>query len=319
MELIHGIHNLRPRHRGAVATIGNFDGVHRGHQAMLEQLRSRAGRLGGASTLITFEPHPLEYIRPEAAPARLTGPRDKLLALQEQGVERVLWLRFNRKLATMPAAEFIRQVLLDGLAVRYLLVGDDFRFGAQRSGDYALLAAAAKEHDFELERMQTVAASGERISSTRVRATLAAGDLATAAQLLGRPYSISGRVRRGEALGRTLGFPTANIGFNGRQPPMTGVFAVQVHGLGPVRHGSASLGYRPTVDGRHPLLEVYLLDFQGDLYGRHLRVEFLQRLREEQRFDSLAALRAQIARDAEQTRAFFAARAPGGLADGTDT
>ncbi len=306
MELIRGLHNLRPRHRGAIATIGNFDGVHKGHQAMLQRLHAQAERLGGAVTVVTFEPQPLELFRPEAAPARLTSLRDKVLLLRTHEVERVLCLRFNAALAAMEPQTFIERVLLDGLGVRYLLVGDDFRFGAQRRGDYAMLEAAAKQHGFELERMGTVAAGGERISSTRVRTELAAGNLDAAAALLGRRYAISGRVIRGKALGRTLGYPTANIGFHGLVPAMTGIFAVRVHGLDRVYHGAASLGYRPTVNGRRPLLEVYLLDFSGDLYGRHLTVEFLQRLRDEERFESLEALKAQMAIDIERTRAVFA-------------
>jgi riboflavin kinase / FMN adenylyltransferase len=307
MELIRGIHNLRPQHRGAVATIGNFDGVHRGHQAMLARLRTHAQRVGGPVTLITFEPYPLEYFRPEAAPLRLTRLRDKLPVLQDCGVERVLCLRFDSQLAGMEPEDFIRRVLLEGLGVRYLLVGDDFRFGAKRRGDAAMLAAAAAEHGFELEQMGTIAEHGDRISSTRVRDALAAGELEVAALLLGRRYSLSGRVIRGKALGRTLGFPTANIGFQGRQPPMTGVFAARVHGLERDYEAAASLGCRPTVNGRRPLLEAYLLDYEGELYGRHIRVEFLKRLRAEEKFDSLDALKAQIAVDIAQTRAFFAA------------
>ncbi|RFA30354.1 riboflavin biosynthesis protein RibF [Alkalilimnicola ehrlichii] len=306
MELIRGLHNLRPRHRGAVATIGNFDGVHRGHQAMLAQLQAQAACLGGVNTLITFEPHPLEFFRPDIAPSRLTSLRDKLDALQEHGVERVLCLRFDGALASIPAEQFVQRILIDGLGVRYLLVGDDFRFGAGRRGDFSLLAQAAKQHDFELEQMGTVAASGQRISSTRVREALAAGELELAGDLLGRPYCMSGRVIRGQALGRNLGYPTANIGFGGRHPPMTGIFAVRVHGLDKVYNGAASLGYRPTVNGKQPLLEVYLLDFEGDLYGRHLRVEFCARLREEERFESLEALTQQIAADTEQVRRYFA-------------
>lgn len=307
MELIRGLHNLRPRAEGAIVTIGNFDGVHRGHQAMLERLHAHAARLGGAITVITFEPHPLEFFRPEQAPTRLTPLRDKLALLSAYGVERVVCLRFNQALANMPAEAFVEQVLQRGLNTRYLLVGDDFRFGAQRRGDYALLAEAGRRDGFEVERMHTVAEAGDRISSTRIREALARKDLDTAKELLGRPYQICGRVRRGRALGQQLGVPTANIGFDAKQrPPMTGIFAARVHGLERPYIGAASLGYRPTVDGREPLLEVHLLDFQGNLYGRHIGVEFVRHLRDEERFDSLAELKAQMALDIERTRAVFA-------------
>lgn len=312
MELIRGWHNLRPQHRGCVVTIGNFDGVHRGHQAVLERLRLAAAEHRLPATLISFEPHPLEFLRPQLAPPRLTGLRDKLMALRQQGIERVLCLRFGHRLAQMPAETFVRELLLDALGVRFLLVGDDFRFGCDRRGDFDMLQAAGKVADFAVERMPTVVVDGARASSTRIRQALAENDLAAAARLLGRPYSICGRVRRGDAIGRTLGFPTANIAFPRARPPLAGIFVVNVRGLGAPRPGVASLGTRPTVNGKRLLLEVHLLDYQGDLYGRHLEVEFLHWLRGEERFDSLEAMQAQIARDAEAARAFFDALPTGG-------
>lgn len=319
MELIRGWHNLRPRHRGCVATIGNFDGVHLGHQAVLRRLATVAAERALASTLITFEPHPLEFLRPEAAPPRLTGLRDKLAALGAAQLERVLCLRFGPGLARQSAEGFIDELLIRRLGVRFLLVGDDFRFGRERRGDFEMLRVAGERYGFDVERMPTVAVDEERVSSTRIRRALEAGELDQAARLLGRRYRICGRVVRGDAIGRTLGFPTANLAFPKVRPPLAGIFVVNVRGLGQPRPAVASLGTRPTVGGRRLLLEVHLLDFQGDLYGRHLEVEFLKRLREERRFDSLAAMQAQIARDAEAARDYFAAVSSGASTNGIAT
>lgn len=307
MELIRGWHNLRTRHRGCVATIGNFDGVHRGHQAVLARLAEEARRYRLPATVITFEPQPLEYLRPQAAPARLTELRSKLQALQDHGVDRVLCLRFGQQLAETPAETFIDELLVERLGVRFLMVGDDFRFGHGRRGDYAMLQAAGEWQGFAVERMPTVLDGGVRVSSTGIRQALAAGELAQAARLLGRPYRICGRVVRGQALGRQLGYPTANIAFHRPPPPLEGIFVVRVGGLDRPRSGVASIGTRPTVNGTRTLLEVYLFDFSGNLYGRHLDVEFLQRLRSEQRFDSLEALRAQMDLDAAAARDYFSA------------
>lgn len=305
MELVRGGHNLRPRHRPCVATIGNFDGVHRGHQAVLGALREAAGRHRLPATVITFEPHPREYFTPDRAPGRITRLRDKLRLLAACGVERTVCLTFDRRLAAQSAEGFIRELLHGALGVRYLMVGDDFRFGQGRRGDFAMLADAAAACGYELARMPTVSQGGERVSSTRVRAALEAGALELAAGLLGRRYRVSGRVARGEALGRELGWPTANLRFGRRPPPLRGIYTVTVHGLGAPRPGVASLGTRPTVNGRETLLETHLLDFAGDLYGRHIAVEFLAHQREEARFDDLEALREQIARDAEVARDWF--------------
>lgn len=307
MELIRGWHNLRSQHRGCVATIGNFDGVHRGHQAVLARLRQEAQARGLPSTVIVFEPQPLEYFRPEAAPARLTALRSKLQALAAAGVDRVLCLRFGRQLAQMPAETFINELLVARLGVRFLMVGDDFRFGYGRHGDFALLQTIGASHGFTTKHMPTVMEDEDRISSTRVREALSRGDLVAAEHLLGRKYSICGRIVHGQALGRNLGYPTANIAFR-QPPPLQGIFVVQVRGLTEQPWpGVASLGTRPTVNGESTLLEVHLFDFSGDLYGRHLDVEFLQRLRGEERFDSLDALRVQMDKDATAARAFFSA------------
>ncbi len=315
MELIRGHYNLRARHRGCVATIGNFDGVHLGHQAVLGQLSEKAAELCLPSVVVTFEPHPQEYFGREQAPPRLTRFREKIQTLRRYAVDRVLVLRFNRRLAQMSAEDFIHQVLVEGLGIRYLVVGDDFRFGYRRQGDIEMLRAAGGQHGFQVINMHTFEIDGARVSSTRIREALRAGALGTAEKLLGRCYRISGRVVRGEQRGRTLGFPTANIHVHGPLAgrrcvaatlPLQGVYAVDVFGLEtePLR-GVANIGFRPTVDGRRCLLEVHVLDFNGDIYGRHLQVEFLKKLRDERRFESLGALQAQIRRDVDLARAFF--------------
>ena len=310
MELIRGQHNLRPRHRGCVATIGNFDGVHLGHQAILAQLAGQAGRLRLPRLVITFEPQPQEFFAgPKAPPARLMRLREKLLALDGLGIERVLCLEFDHRLAAMPAERFIEDLLIERLGIRYLVIGDDFRFGHRRAGDFAMLVQAGQRHGFAVADNHSYSVGGERVSSTRVRQALAQGDLDLAARLLGRPYDMCGRVAHGDRRGRTIGFPTANIHLHRRVTPVYGVYAVLLSGpdlqLWP---GIANVGCRPTVEGERERLEVHLLDFQGDLYGRHAKVDFLHYLRPEQRFASLAALQAQIQQDEQTARAWFAAR-----------
>lgn len=291
---------LRPN----AVTIGNFDGVHLGHQAMLARLTARATAVGALPTVLTFEPHPREVFTPAAAPTRLTSLREKLEILQGLGVAHVHVCRFNRVFAAMSAEEFVQRILVEGLKARYVLVGDDFRFGARRSGDFQLLAELGDRYGYQAEALHTVEAAGQRASSTAVREALDAGDMALAAQLLGRPYSISGRVVGGDRLGRQIGYPTANIQLKHNRPPMTGVFAVRVQGLErPDWPGVASLGTRPTVHANgKPTLEVHLFDFDRSIYRAHLRVEFLHKLRDEARFSSLEALVAQIDRDATQAR-----------------
>jgi riboflavin kinase/FMN adenylyltransferase len=310
MELIRGIHNLRAHHRGCVATIGNFDGVHLGHQAVLGQLAEKAAELCLPTTVITFEPQPQEYFSLGEIPPRLTRFREKLKALQRYSVNRVLCLPFNRGLAEMEAEAFIQRVLVEGLGIRYLVVGDDFCFGKGRRGDFAMLQQAGAEHGFEVVNMRTFEIDGGRVSSTRIREALQAGNLSRAEQLLGRPYRMCGRVAHGDKLGRTIGFPTANIFLHRKKTPVDGVFAVEMFGIeGEPVAGVANVGSRPTVDGTRSLLEVHLFDFSADIYGRHVHVDFLQRIREERRFASFEALKAQILRDAEQAREFFASRA----------
>ncbi len=309
MRLIRGLHNLRPKDRGCVATIGNFDGVHLGHRAVFQRLLARGRTLGLPATVITFEPQPMEFFAPDRAPARLTRLREKLKALVDCGIERVMLLEFGPRLAALKAPAFVQRLLLDGLGVRYLLVGDDFRFGHGRTGDYALLrtmGTTAAGQGFEVEDLHTITHAEERISSTRIRDALGRGDLEQARHLLGRPYRMQGRVGHGDRRGRTIGFPTANIDLHRRVSPVHGVFAVQVHGLGPVpKPGVANIGTRPTVGGQTCRLEVHLFDFDQAIYGRHLEVEFRLKLREEQRFSSFDELRQQIARDAATARDFL--------------
>lgn len=311
MRLIRGLHNLRPSDRGCVATIGNFDGVHLGHRAVFRRLLEEGRARGLPATVIIFEPQPMEYFAPERAPARLTRLREKLAAIGDDGIEQVMLLEFGPRLADMDARVFVRSLLVDGLGVRFLLVGDDFRFGRQRSGDFALLCRMGQElaaagDGFEVADLHTIRHGDVRISSTRVRETLARGELDQAALLLGRPYRIGGRVAHGDKRGRSIGFPTANINLHRRVTPLRGVYAVQVAGVGPAPWpGVANIGRRPTVGGTDERLEVHLLDFDGDLYGRHLQVEFRLRLRDEQRFESFAALKEQIARDAQAARVFL--------------
>ena len=308
MRLIRGLHNIRAECRGGVATIGNFDGLHRGHRAIVEQVRARVREHGGPATVISFEPHPREFFAPAAAPGRLTPLRDKAITLCAIGCEQLLCLPFNRRLAAMEPEAFIRSVLVDGLGVRHLVVGDDFRFGCERRGDFALLAAAGAEHGFTVEDTPTIDDGGRRVSSTRVREALAEGNLARAGELLGRPYALSGRVINGDRIGRDLGFPTANIPLR-RKPAMEGVLVAEVTLPGGERWPAvASIGSRPTVGGTRPLLEVYLLDWRGDLYRRHLLVTFRYWLRGQEHYPSLDALKAQIARDVEDARAWFRAR-----------
>ena len=306
MQIIRNIQNLKPHHQGCVATIGNFDGVHLGHQAVLGQLAEKADELCLPLTVVTFEPQPQEVFRPEQAPPRLTRFREKVQALRRYAVDRVLVLKFNKAFSQQSPDDFIQNLLVSGLGVKYLVIGDDFRFGKDRAGDFAMLQAAGREHGFEVVNMHTFALDDERVSSTRVRSALGEGDLNEAEKLLGRIYRMSGRVAHGDKKGRTIGFPTANIHLHRIATPLRGVFAVELFGLeGEPLPGVANLGTRPTVGGMKTLLEVHLFDFEGDIYGKHVHVDFLHKLRDERRFDSFDDLKTQILSDAEQARNFF--------------
>ncbi|MCG6970947.1 MAG: bifunctional riboflavin kinase/FAD synthetase [Gammaproteobacteria bacterium] len=303
MELIRGVHNLYPRHRGCVATIGNFDGVHLGHQAVLKQTSEKARELELPATVITFEPQPQEFFRPEQAPPRLTRLREKMLALKPHAIDRLLCLDFNRYLANLTAQEFIDKIIVDGLQVRYLVVGDDFRFGKGRQGDFEMLVQAGKQYGFEVANTHSFTLGNERVSSTLIRQALWQGDLQHVKRLLGRPYSMCGRVAHGDKRGRTIGFPTANIYLHRQNTPILGVYAVQMNDVEqyPV-NGVANIGTRPTVCGTRTLLEVHLFDFDKDIYGAHIEVSFVQKIRDEKRFESFDALKQQIHLDAQQAR-----------------
>ena len=305
MRISHGV----PAAAGGTTafTIGNFDGVHLGHQAMLAELARAAKRLGVPACVLTFEPHPREFFAHDQAPTRLTSLREKLELLSGLGVDRVHICRFNYAFAQITAEDFIERILVRGLGARWVLVGDDFRFGARRAGDQVMLKQAAPRFNLEVAALPSVTLEGERVSSTAIRNALAAGGLDRARRLLGRAYSISGRVERGDGLGHKLGFPTANVQLKHNRPPLTGIFAVEVSGIGerPLR-GVASLGVRPTVKQQGaPVLEVHVFDFDGELYRRHLRVEFLHKLRDEEKYADLATLTRQIALDVENARSYF--------------
>lgn len=307
MQLVRGLHNVRPSAQGCVATIGNFDGVHLGHQQILQSLAVRAKQLSLPSCVIIFEPQPLEYFKPEQAPVRLTRLRDKLELFQQLGVDWVLCVAFNRKFQQLSAQEFVRQVLVKALNVKHLQVGDDFRFGCDRSGDFAFLQATGAECGFSVEPTTTVMQAQQRISSTLIRQALAEADLPLAERLLGRPFSISGRVMHGQKLGRTLHAPTANVQLKRYLAPMQGVFVVQAHlADGRSVAAVANIGTRPTVEqsGR-AYLEVHLLDFAEDLYGQRMTVVFHQKLRDEEKFTSLYALQAAIAEDIRLARLYW--------------
>lgn len=288
-------------------TIGNFDGVHCGHQAMLARLKAAALERGLPAVVMTFEPHPREVFTPHLAPARLTSLREKIELLKLHGIERLVLVRFSTRFAQLSPPEFIQQILLKGVQARWILVGDDFKFGAKRGGDLALLRQAGASCGFEVESLSSVLIDSARVSSTAVRAALAHGDLRQAARLLGRPYSISGRVVHGDKLGHTLGYPTANVQMKHNKPPLSGIFAVELVGLeGAWLPGVASLGVRPTVKiNGAATLEVHVFDFHERIYGAHVRVDFLHKLRDEEKFTDLPALIAQIERDVRDAKKYF--------------
>ncbi|NHO64944.1 bifunctional riboflavin kinase/FAD synthetase [Aestuariicella hydrocarbonica] len=302
------MHNLRPLHHGSVVTIGSFDGVHLGHQAIIRQVTEKAAELNLPSVVVVFEPQPHEFFSAEQAPARLMRLREKAFALFEAGIDRVCCLQFNQALRSLSAEEFVQQILVDGLGVKHLIVGDDFRFGKDRCGGYSYLAKAGQKQGFEVCDTHTFEVDGERVSSTRIRKQLELANFEEAARLLGKPYTISGHVGYGQQLGRTLGVPTANVHLQRYRSPLQGVFAVRATlPDGRVCDGVANVGVRPTIGEKiKPILEVHLLDFTGSLYGKILTVEFLHKLREEKKFASVDLLKAQIYRDIDEAKAYFA-------------
>lgn len=311
MKVFRGLPNTQAR-RPCALTIGNFDGVHRGHRMLLSRVSEAAQRLGVESAVMTFEPHPREYFAhlsgdENRAPRRVANLRDKLQALEAAGIDRVIVEHFNARFAAMSPEDFVHRLLVDGLQVKWLIVGDDFRFGAKRAGDVAMLSEAGPFHGFEVESLQTVMHAEARISSSAVRSALHEGDFIRAGELLGYPYAISGRVQHGRKLGRTIGFPTLNLRIAHKRPALTGIFIVQVHGLAAQPLPAvASLGVRPTVeDNGRVLLEVHLFDYTADCYGKLVHVEFLRKLRDEEKYDDLDTLTAAIAKDARAAREFF--------------
>ncbi len=287
-------------------TVGNFDGVHLGHQAVLARLVEKAKSLGVPACVMTFEPHPREFFDPANAPARLTDMREKLSLFAALNIDRVHLCRFDAKFAKMDSSEFEYKIH-SGLGAKWVLIGDDFHYGAKRAGNFGSMTDAGKQFGFEVEAMRSVKLGGQRISSTLVREAVKVGDFGLAKRLLGRNYSIVGRVVHGDKLGRALGYPTANIRLKHNKPPLSGIHVVEVHGISedPVR-GAASLGVRPTVvRGGNPVLEVHLLDFEGEIYGARLRVDFLFKLRDEEKFPDLETLKARIGRDVQDARRYF--------------
>ena len=304
MLILRGLnsHDSRP----VALTIGNFDGVHLGHQALLNELRAAAQARGLQTAVVIFEPHPREFFTPQQAPARLTSLREKLEFFAALGIDRVQICRFNAHFAQMGAADFIN-VLHEKLFAKFVLIGDDFRFGSGRTGDFALMEKIGAQLGFAVRAVRSVKHDGVRISSTEIRAALLAGQMREAQRYLGRHYSISGRVVHGDGLGRKIGYPTANIQLKHNRSPLSGIFVVQVHaeGLG-VLQGVASLGVRPTVkDDANPVFEVHLFEFEQQIYGKHLRVEFLQKLRDEEKYPDVETLTRHIALDVEHAKKWF--------------
>lgn len=316
MQLIRGLVNLRKIEQGCAVTIGNFDGVHCGHRAVIGKLAEQAGALNLPVVVVLFEPQPMEFFRPDSTPPRLSRLRDKIRLLRQLPVDYVLILRFDRKLSNWLPLEFVQRILAEGLNVKYLVVGDDFRFGRDRQGDFDVLRRLAGEFGFRVESTRSFNVAGARVSSTRIRDALGAGDLDRVKRMLGRPFSISGRVIRGSQNGRAIGFPTANIAMHRKKSPVHGVFAVTMTSyLAREWPGVANVGIRPTFGGDPVVyLEIHLFDFEDDLYGRSVEVHFHEKIRDEIRFASVDALKQQIGRDSESARSIllkrFAARCP---------
>lgn len=306
MELIRGIHNILPQHHGCVLTIGNFDGVHRGHAEVINRLVEKAKHLDLPAVVMTFEPQPQEFFRGENAPARLSLLRDKVMLLDELSIERMLCINFNKKFADYSAEDFVEQLLVKALGVKYLVVGDDFCFGKQRQGNFNMLRKAGEKFGFAVVSTQSFVLGDKRVSSTEVRRLLAEGNMEQARRLLGHPFILSGKVAHGQKIGRTIGFPTANIALKRKVTPVRGVFAVKLYwDNSDIYEGVANVGFRPTVNGQVCQLEVHLFDFDGDLYGKAVEVELVAKIRDEQPFGSLDALKKQIKNDADRAKALL--------------
>jgi riboflavin kinase/FMN adenylyltransferase len=306
MKLIRGLYNLRQPIPASAVTIGNFDGVHRGHQLVISQLKQVAATTSLPTVVIIFEPQPIEYFAPDKAPKRLARFREKIAYLKAQRIDYLLCLHFDHKLAAQSAEDFVQQILINSLNTKHLVIGDDFHFGKNRQGNFQFLKDNAERYGFMVDETETLMMDGERVSSTRIRESIQQGDFEKAAELLGRPYSLSGRIAHGQKLGRELGYPTINIKMGDKTLIVKGIFAVNVKGLdNRVLEGVASIGTRPTVNGVDTILEVYILDFDRDVYGYSVEVNFLHKIRNEEKFDSLDELAAHIAQDTEKAKAFF--------------
>jgi riboflavin kinase/FMN adenylyltransferase len=303
MYLIRGSHNLKPEHHGCVATIGNFDGVHLGHTEIIKRLKRKAVEFGVPSVVIVFEPQPAEYFARARIPARLSRLREKFNLIAARGVDRLLVLRFEPRLAALTPLEFVEEYLIRRLGVRALIIGDDFRFGSGRGGDFKLLLDLAERNGFEIEQTPPFLFIGKRISSTYIRYLLRHGYMKEAERMLGHPYCVEGRVVHGHKQGREWGFPTANLDLHRRVCPVAGIFAVKVHGLAPgPLDGVGYAGSRPTIADPKWVFEVHLFDYDADCYGKHIRVQFVDRIRDDIKFDSFEAMAAQMAKDCAQAR-----------------
>ncbi len=311
-ELIRGLYHLKPHQQGCVLTIGNFDGVHLGHQALLAQVKKKAIELGLSAAVMTFDPLPKEFFSPNNSMPRLTRWREQMSEFIHYCMDQVFLVRFDKKLASLSAKEFVEQILYQKLAVKHLIVGDDFHFGHDRQGDFAFLQELSQRYGYTVEKMGSFLVDGVRVSSTQIRTALEQSDLCLAMKLLGHPYSMQGRVVHGDKLGRVLGFPTANIYLHRLVTPVKGVYAVRLFGIdaGPLL-GVASVGNRPTVNGTEDILEVYLFDFNRDIYGQHVKVEFLEKIRDQACFSTLELLQQQIQHDVEQARNYFVKKREG--------
>lgn len=306
MHLIRGVYSLPEKNSGCVATIGNFDGVHLGHRAIIKQVSEQGAKLGLPSLVMVFEPQPMEFFQGELAPPRIMTLAEKLAALEECGVDTTLCLRFNQQFRSLSAQEFIQKILVDGIGVKYLVVGDDFHFGNDRAGDFWLLQQAGRQHGFEVVHTNTFELDQRRVSSTWIREALASGDLDTVSQLMGRPFSITGHVNYGQQLGRTINVPTANVYSGKRLLPLKGVYAAEVHGV--EQHplpAVCNVGNRPTVDGGAARAETHILNFNGNLYGRKIKVEFKKFIRPEKKFSGIDELKQAIQADIEAAKSFF--------------
>lgn len=306
MEFIRGLHNIRPRHFGSVVSIGNFDGVHLGHHALLNELKIKSRQYNLPAIVIFFEPQPNEFFAHHKITTRIMKLREKIVAIAEQQIDHLLCIRFNQNFAALSAEQFVEDILVRRLGTRAIIVGDDFKFGYQRSGDYQLLDILGRKLNFETICIPPFKLEGDRVSSTRIRQYLAQGDMQRAKRFLGKSFTMMGRVIHGDKRGRIIGVPTANIQLHRKAVPVSGVFVVQVHGLveGSVQ-GVANVGTRPTVDGTKTLLEVHLFDFERMIYGEHVEVEFIHKLRNEERFASFDELVAQIHRDVTDAKQYL--------------